>query len=621
MASPPVFTIAPNPHWVVIDDFSKLPNGAVIYTYRSLDPSTFKAAFRDPAGMDPFTQPIMGFGNGTFPPIYWEFDPSNPNDTYYIQVWSGVQGTSGAAMLWDFNGLSGNSGGGGGGNITIFSDLINLVTNGEFYRNIGSQATLSTAMTIAPSNNAGLVNDPSNSNVTANGPVGPDIIFAKNNTNATDVLTFNNFTPLGIHALVGDVTPPQYLTYTCTGAGAGETYKYVQFPISLDVQNLSNQPLTVSIFARCTSGNTNATLSLRQFYGSGGAPSADQIVQIGAPLALTGSWQVFTFNINAPDATTKTLGACGNDALFLQFNYPLGVTTSIDIVKPKVYLGTITGSLSFDYDSCDSIDSIISLPRTGDVRTTLNAFQPGWVQMNDGTIGNKDGGGDSLATARDNNDTFPLFDLIWNTFNANQTLAPMFTSAGAPTTYGASSQADFTAYRQLSLTRNLGRVMAGSNPVAVSQAFTNVGNVMTVTSTTSFITGVPVVVSGGGLPTPLVAGTTYYAIMLSSTTMSLASSPENAIAGTPIVLTSNASGTVTVPANVLGSFLGEQKHLQTMAELAAHNHTYNVMVAGGTFLQGGPGGQLSSTPTGITGSSTPFNVMQPTVFMNVFIKL
>jgi len=256
------YSIQPNPHWVIIDNFSKLPVGAAIYTYRSLDPTTFKPAFQDSAGTIPYGQPIVGFGNGTMPPMFWEFDSDNPTETYYIRVYDSDDPQT-QQFLWDFNGLSG-SGSGGGGTVVTANNVQNFVINGAFYRNIGNQAgtpSLPTLITLAPSNNAGYVNDPANITF---GPTSPDIIFAKNNTSATDSIAFVDFTPLGTNDLAPDITPEQFLRYTCGGAGAVETYKYVQFPISQGVQSLSQQTMTVKLWARCTGGNSNITVSWRQ---------------------------------------------------------------------------------------------------------------------------------------------------------------------------------------------------------------------------------------------------------------------------------------------------------------------------------------------------------------------
>lgn len=453
----PVFTLAPNPHWVIIDNFSKLPAGAAIYTYRSLDPSQFKQAYQDAGGNVPYGQPITGFGNGTMPPIFWEFDADDPNETYYIRVYDSADTTT-QQFLWDFDGLSGG-GSGGGGNITTVIEVENLIVNGVFFRNIVSLAgtpSLPTSVTIAPSNFANLVNDPVNPMVVLNGPVGPDIIFAKSNITSSDSLSFIDFTPLGIQELSPDLTPQQYMRYSCTGAGAAETYKYVQFPISSGVQTTSGQTVSVRIYARCTAGNTTLTLRWRQFYGSGGAPSNDQFVVIGA-IALTSDWAAYSFNsVVTPNASGNTLGSCNNDSLFLQVGYPLSpATTTIDIVKPEVFFGSIIPEVS--YDSYDKIQSVVDSPRPGDVRISLNSSIFGWVIMNDGTIGNAS----SNATTRANRDTYPLFSLIWNLFSLNQTLAPMFTSGGAPIGYSPDPTTDFTLNRQISLTKEAGRVLAG----------------------------------------------------------------------------------------------------------------------------------------------------------------
>jgi len=52
--------------------------------------------------------------------------------------------------------------------------------------------------------------------------------------------------------------------------------------------------------------------------------------------------------------------------------------------------------------------------------------------------------------------------------------------------------------------------------------------------------------SGGGLPTGLSAATTYYAIRVSSTTLKLATSDANAVAGTAINITGDGTGTQTI---------------------------------------------------------------------------
>jgi len=624
-----VFTIQPNPHWVIIDNFSKLPNGAAIYTYSSLNPSVFKPAFQDEGGTLAYGQPIVGFGNGTMPPIFWEFNDTAPDDLYYIRVYDSDDPQT-QNFLWDFDGLSGATSG-GGGVVTTNNDIQNLITNGEFYRNAGTISPVPVFSVVAPSNNAGIVGNLAD----PNGPAAPDIIFAKNNNSATDTISFPNVpdtNPPGIASLAPNPTPAQYFNYTCSGAGAAETYKYLQLPIGQGLQNFSGQTVSIKIFIRLNSGSTNVSLTLRQFFGNGGSPTADFPTQVsGGPIGgLNNTWKGFIFNgVVVPSIATKTLGSCGNDALFLQVNLPLSPSLiNIDISLPQVYLINALSPTAIDFKTNDQIDAIISSPRTGDIRTSLNAFYPfGWVLMNDGTIGSAS----SNATARADKDTFPLFDLIWRTFQTSPALAPIYTSAGVASTYGADSFTDFNANKQLSLTRNLGRVMAGALPLQVTQPFTTpVANTLTVASTASFITGAPVTVSSSTVPA-LVNGTTYYAIVLTTTTMSLATTPANAIAGTPITFGIGAgTGNVIIAAHALGSFLGEEKHTLLNTELPAGpfavqlDTTAFTLTPGGTPVDGvGPAGSgnQSSSNLRVTGGGNAFNIMQPTVFMNVFIKL
>lgn len=611
-------SLAANPHWVVVDNFSNLPNGAVIYTYHSLNPSLYKPAFQDPGGTIPFTQPIAGLGNGTFPPIYWEFDDADPTDLYYIEVWDKVNNPgSGAVMLWNFSGLTGSGTGGGGGNITTNNDVENLVVNGQFFRNVGTQTgapSIATTITLAPSNNAGFVGTANGAN---DGPVLPDIIFAKADQSASDSLNFTDF-PQGSNALTPNPTPEQFVNYTCTVAGS-EAYKYIQFPIVKGLQNLSNVNVSLKMHNRYHSGDTNITLQWRQFCGNGNnGPSGDVITPIGALNfgVVPNTWTVSQFtSVNIPSIAALTIGNLKNDALFLQIKIPASVLINFDFILPSVYVGTVTSDT--DFHTLDEVDAIVNSPRTGDIRTSINSFSPyGWVPANDGTIGSAA----SAATTRANVDTFPLYKLIWESMS--QAFAPV--TGGR----GATAIADFTGNKPMALTRNLGRVMAGALPVAASQAFTRNVNDLDVTSSAGFYNGMAVTVSGGGLPTPLVAGTVYYAIIVSATKIALATTTANALAGTKLVLTGAGVGTIaSVYDETLGSYIGEERHLQAGNEVGSHAHAFSTPFSDQAASRGGGGADTVTNFAAFNGTTSAnaapvaMNIMQPTVFMNVFIKL
>ncbi len=627
-----VYTIEPNPHWVIIDNFSKLPNGAAIYTYSNKNPSVFKPAFEDDAGDTPYGEYIQGFGNGTMPPIFWEFDDAAPDEGYYIRVYDRPKDQPGANFLWDFNNLFGG-GTGGGGTVISFVDLENLVVNGEFYNNCGNLSSTTTLQTIAPSNHAGF---DGLANSVNDAPPASDIVFAKSNTSATDSISFVNFTP-GSTDFSPNPTPEFYVNYKCVVAG-NEAYKVFQFPLVTGLQNTSGQVVGGKLFIRLNSGTNDVNLRFRQFYGNGGAPSADvDTIITGGPLPLNlGDWVEFEFSNEVIPVINANIGSARNDALFLQISLPQGVI-DVDFILPAVYLGGVPSDINFHTQ--DEVEAITNSPRTGDVRNTLNGVNLGWVRMNDKTIGNPS----SNATAKASFDTFPLFKLIWDNFNTNPTLAPMFTSGGAAVAYGADAVADFTANRQISLTKNLGRVMIGALPEAANQSFTRAANTLVVTSTAGFYTGMEVTVSGGGLPSPLVAGTIYYAVVLTDTTLSLATSTANAIASTPTVinLTTAGSGTiVSVNSEILGAFSGEEAHVLDVTQMPPHTHTEPNTYA--RWLDGAAtvgnvgatadlerfaldihttGGAGSTSSSGLGAAAVAHNTMQPYIGMNVFIKL
>ena len=194
---------------------------------------------------------------------------------------------------------------------------------------------------------------------------------------------------------------------------------------------------------------------------------------------------------------------------------------------------------------------------TGDAKFTLKTVaDPGWLMMNDSTIGSASSGA-SFANAA----AQALFTLLFT--NINDTDAPILTSTGAATTRAAQTNAAtaWTNNCRMSLTKQLGRALA--------------------------------------------------------------------VAGTGSGLTARA----------LGATFGEEKHAQTQAEMPSHIHTgttsYAYVYSWGAFtltygsnepnVRTPVDSNAMATTTGIalnpSGSGTPFNVMQPTSFWNVMIKL
>lgn len=571
-----------------------------------------------------------GSGNDVIP-FYYPYveNSSNPAPQAYYVV---VQNALGQVMFTRAN-FPYNPGGGGtpeppGGD----ENLNNLVMNNIFWRHLtdaGSNTVLTltniTNTIIAPGMHDGFANVPG-------GLGGSDIQFFKSTTGSVDVMNFTEFLQnqyLGSNNQ--DVAPEFYLNFTSNG-GMTETYKYIQIPLCLHVKCLDAVDCTYTIWTRCNSGNNLITLSTFQFLGTG---VSSTLPTPNITISAASGWTKTVVNFTTPPApASSSLGAAGDDALYLLIGYPLGQAFNIDIAKPEMYIGNLSSTNSFV--NYDEVNAIISSPRTGDVKQTLNSFGGsltnslgayGYVPLNDGTIGNAL----STATTRANVDTWPLYLMLWDYFSAlTSNGSPyylIYTDASAPTTYGASAYADFIANKQLSLPQSFGEVITGTAPNQNSQAVTLIAaNVLTTGSTVSLYDGAPVIFTATAFPTGIAANIVYYAINISTTTFEIASTYDNALSGTNIAVGTVFTG-LNVISNLIGSSTGQYMHTQLANEVGVHTHSstgtyFRVGVsAGGTLdaTAGALNAQVVTTANNVGG--TAFNIVQPTTYYNVFLKL
>jgi microcystin-dependent protein len=196
----------------------------------------------------------------------------------------------------------------------------------------------------------------------------------------------------------------------------------------------------------------------------------------------------------------------------------------------------------------------------GDAKLTLKTTaDTGWVMANDGTIGSATSG----ATTRANADTEDLFAVLWD---ISETYAPIYTSAGALSTRGANAAADFAANRRLSVLSILGRAIA---------------------------------VAGAG------SGLTSRAL------------------GQPVGAETHQLTQAELPSATLTTTITDPGHTH-----ATGANSINVTAGGDTYRNSGTAGtNVSTATTGITastalgGSNTAHNNVQPTIFLNVMLKL
>lgn len=171
--------------------------------------------------------------------------------------------------------------------------------------------------------------------------------------------------------------------------------------------------------------------------------------------------------------------------------------------------------------------------------------------------------------------------------------------------------------------------LSGASWIAFSSAGSSStvsnGLTLTVDNTVSLFNGMPIFVkTTGAVPGGLAINTIYYVTNFDGTSVfNLSTTFQNAIDALPIPFTTAGTGTQTVVSAYSGTFIGEYEHVQLLPELAGHSHYYTHTVTNIIGPNGGGTGPVTTTTdnTSSTGANTAFNVIQPSTFMNMYIKL
>ncbi len=635
--NPNLMVVGPDIQEVFIDPATNLPlSGGNIFFYSDSSRSDLQPVYEltgtSSSGYT-FTQlpnpvPLSGAGtpqNGAGQDIviyYYPFNAEGLPSQYYVVVKDSSGNTILTRQDWPPNTS------GGIGPIPGASNyLYNFVRNSTFY----SWSNGTSFLNVGLGSTDGLDFMPD------------DWVYMQNDSTQNINISQGVFN-LGFTGITGD-NPPYYLLYSNTSAGSmsqtvnqfSQRYK--------SVQTLAGKQVTVSLWLMVSTpfSTQNISVSVTQFFGTGGSPSASITTQglLIPGTSLSSSWQQFTGTFTIP-AITGTPGTNLDDALILNINMPLSVVTNVGIDKVVMQVGSMTQTQAPEMSNDDirqNTDVIGLYPAftTGDVKPTIKIISdPGWLLMDDTTIGSPLSGATHTGFKY-----FNLFNMIWT--NIHSTIwAPIFTSAGVLTTYGGASASDWGSNARLSLTKILGRALASAGQAIVTNATTltvtgsSTTTVFNTNDVSSFYVGMPVqytITGAGVLPSGIAALTTYYIVnpvqvSPGVATFQLSTTSANAVAGVIIDLHTSSAGTApfyavsTFSSQVLGSYLGQNSHALTVAELPSHTHTlaFNTVSggAGGNVFQAG-----TNTPynPANTGGNVPFNILQPTGFMNFMIKL
>jgi uncharacterized membrane protein len=418
------YVLTPVPLWNFNDFFAKPLSGGYMKTLLNSNPTLNKPVYSDSGGTIPYTDPVRFGANGMAGPFYWATDVPYRLEIY--DIFGILQ-----KVIPNFSPPST-----GGGNTTNYVTFKNLLVNTQFLWPYANPAPSVDSALIAPSACDRLVI------VDSDEYINGSILYIKSNTTATDQVSVIAFTP---GTTLPEASPEYYANYVCTVAGTGETFKDFKYYIK-DLRTIENQSINISFSAQ---SETSSTIHyfIEQNYGDGGTPTAP-VATPATPTAaiLSPIWQKFSSSIVVPSTGGNSLGTCHNDYTALVIRMPIDQTCNVSHTNAQIAIG----NTDFPYDLLvpELVATQIFKTKTGTIKQMLGIqYEPGWVMMNNGSIGSPTSG----ATSRANIDAFSLYAFLWT--NVVDTFAPV---AGGR---GASATDDFSANKLMTLPPTAGRAM------------------------------------------------------------------------------------------------------------------------------------------------------------------
>lgn len=116
-------------------------------------------------------------------------------------------------------------------------------------------------------------------------------------------------------------TVPEWVTYQMTNtvaSNAAGIARYVAHQTLIPgVRNLSNATVVVSFYAKAAVAGAKVGVNLTQYFGTGGAPSAD-VQGTGQAVTLTTSYARYSLTFTVASVSGKTIGTNNDDGTYLR---------------------------------------------------------------------------------------------------------------------------------------------------------------------------------------------------------------------------------------------------------------------------------------------------------------
>ncbi len=362
-------------------------------------------------------------------------------------------------LIWGLEDFSPGSGGGGGSVVTTILPLFNYIANNQFIDHIETTDTTSvTNLVIAPSNHKGFTPAYSTPPVTTPFGVVGPDIRFSKNSTANTDQISFPTFALADSPMVPDITPVDYLDYQCSTNNTGEDYKVFQFPITQKVKNLSNQIMTFKLWAAVETTPITLTAYTMQYFGSTPTASATVRTIIGT-MDLTTTWTPFYLTFTVEDVASGSLGT---------LNQQTDDDALYIIIQPP-----LNTACHFKFTKpalyLGEIDNQKEFEDYDQINSINSTPRTGDIKVSLNTspplgwVAMDDGtigNVGSGAINRANKDTFQLYTTIYT--SVTNDWAPVSSGRTPPGNTMTAAIADFVNNKTLTLPRSLGRAMAGA---------------------------------------------------------------------------------------------------------------------------------------------------------------
>lgn len=201
-------------------------------------------------------------------------------------------------------------------------------------------------------------------------------IISYDGSGATRTISIQAFT-LGQTDVPND--PTWFYRLAQSVAGTAGAFNVIYQPIE-NVRTFAGETVTISFWAKAAASLTMPIVAFRQFFGTGGSPSAVVDTNAATSVSVGTSWTKYTYTVTLPSITGKTLGSDGNDALQFFIWLPVNTTFTFDLAQVQVENGSddtpferrpIGTELSLCQRYWNTSYHIISLPIAGSVYSNL----------------------------------------------------------------------------------------------------------------------------------------------------------------------------------------------------------------------------------------------------------